>query len=105
MMLTGKVALVTGASRGIGAGIARVLARHGAAVAVNYVTKPDLAAAVCEEINAQHGRAWAVHADVTNASDVESMVASVQEHLGPIDILVNNAGHNWLKPILDTTIE
>jgi 3-oxoacyl-[acyl-carrier protein] reductase len=105
MTLEGKVALVTGASRGIGAGIGRVLARHGAAVAVNYFSSPDLATAVCEEINSQNGRAWPVYSDVTNASDVEAMVAAVQKQLGAIDILVNNAGHNWLKPILDTTIE
>ncbi len=105
MALAGKVALVTGASRGIGAGIGRVLARNGVAIAINYLTKPDLALTVCEEIRAQQGRAWPVYGDVTNASDVEAMVASVQKQLGPIDILVNNAGHNWLKPILDTTID
>jgi 3-oxoacyl-[acyl-carrier protein] reductase len=105
MTLAGKVALVTGASRGIGAGIARVLARHGAAVGVNYLSKPGLATAVCEEINAQHGRAWPVHGDVTKAGDVEAIVAEVEKNLGPIDILVNNAGHNWLTSILDTTVE
>lgn len=105
MTLAGKVALVTGASRGIGAGIGRVLARQGAAVAINYLTKPELAAAICEEINSQRGRAWPIYGDVTNASDVEAMVDAVRRQFGPIDILVNNAGHNWLTPILDTTIE
>jgi 3-oxoacyl-[acyl-carrier protein] reductase len=105
MTLACKVALVTGASRGIGAGIAHVLARYGAAVAVNYLTNPDLATAVCEEISEANGRAWPVYGDVTKASDVESMVTTVEKELGPIDILINNAGHNWLKPILDVTIE
>ena len=105
MTLAGKIALVTGASRGIGAGIGRVLARQGAAVAINYLTNPDLAAALCDEIRAQGGNALPVYGDVTKVSDVEAMVAAARKKLGPIDILVNNAGHNWLKPILDTTIE
>jgi 3-oxoacyl-[acyl-carrier protein] reductase len=103
MNLKGKVALVTGASRGIGAGIARVLARHGAAVAVNYLTQAKEAREVCEHIRGHGGAAFAVRADVTREDDIAGMIAAAEEQLGPINILVNNAGHNWIKPILDTT--
>ncbi|MCO5221770.1 MAG: 3-oxoacyl-ACP reductase FabG [Thermomicrobiales bacterium] len=90
--LSGKVALVTGASRGIGAGIAEALAAHGAAVAVNYATGQQEADAVVAKIVAAGGRAIPVQADVSNAEDVDRMVAQVAEALGPISIVVNNAG-------------
>jgi 3-oxoacyl-[acyl-carrier protein] reductase len=90
--LSGKVALVTGASRGIGAGIAEALAAHGAAVGVNYATGQKEADAVVARIVAAGGRAIPVQADVSQAAEVDRMVEQVSEALGPIAILVNNAG-------------
>jgi 3-oxoacyl-[acyl-carrier protein] reductase len=89
--LQGKVALVTGASRGIGRAIALDLAAHGAQVAVNYISQPDAADAVCELIRAAGQEALPVQADVALANDVERMVAQVLDQFGQIDILVNNA--------------
>lgn len=90
--LSGKVALVTGSSRGIGAGIAETLAAHGAAVGVNYANGQKEADAVVARIVAAGGRAIPVQADVSKAADVDRMVERVAEDLGPISILVNNAG-------------
>ena len=89
--LNNRVALVTGASRGIGAGIAIALARAGANVAVNYRERGDAARTVCDEITAAGRRAVAVQADVSVSTDVKLMVAQVEDSLGGIDILVNNA--------------
>jgi NAD(P)-dependent dehydrogenase (short-subunit alcohol dehydrogenase family) len=99
--LEGKVALVTGGSRGIGAGIAIVLARYGADVAVNYARSRERAKAVCESIQALGRRAQPVMADVTSGEAVTQMVAEVENSLGPVTILVNNAGHNPARNILD----
>jgi 3-oxoacyl-[acyl-carrier protein] reductase len=90
--LRGRVALVTGASRGIGAAIALALADAGAAVAVNYRERADDANAVVAGITAKGGRAMAVAADVSQAASVTAMVEQVAAALGPVDILVNNAG-------------
>jgi 3-oxoacyl-[acyl-carrier protein] reductase len=100
-MLEGKVALVTGASQGIGAGIARVLARYGADVGVNYIGSQDKAEAVCRHIEALGCKAIAVQADVTDSDAVLRMVAAVEQVLGPVSILVNNAGHNPIRTILE----
>ena len=88
----GKVALVTGASRGIGRAIALRLAAEGADVVVNYRSNVDAAGAVCEEIKAHGTRACVVQADVALAGDVERLVKSALEAFGRIDVLVNNAG-------------
>ena len=89
--LKNRVALVTGASRGIGAGMAVALAKAGADVAVNYREEADAAKAVCNEIMASGRKAIPIHADVSVSADVRSMVSQVEENLGGIDILVNNA--------------
>ena len=90
--LSSHVALVTGASRGIGAAVALVLAELGAAVAVNYRERADDAEAVVAKIKSGGGRAIAVAADVSQSGAVAAMVEQVARDLGPIDILVNNAG-------------
>jgi 3-oxoacyl-[acyl-carrier protein] reductase len=87
-----KVAIVTGASRGIGAAIARRLAADGIAVAVNYVSRPEEADALVASIEANGGQARAVQADVADPAAVRRMFATVESQLGGIDILVNNAG-------------
>lgn len=92
MSLSGKTALVTGASRGLGRAIALRLAREGAAVGVNYRERADQAEAVAAEIRATGGRALPARADVADAAQVRAMVERIAAELGPIDILVNNAG-------------
>jgi 3-oxoacyl-[acyl-carrier protein] reductase len=90
--LNGKVALVTGGSSGIGRATAELLATNGARVAVNFHQNQAGAESACAEIVNAGGRAIAVQADVTQASDVESLVEKTVAELGPVDILVNNAG-------------
>lgn len=99
--LGGRVALVTGAGRGIGAGIARRFAEAGASVAVNYRSSRDRAAAVVAEIEAEGGRAVALRADVARAEEVERLVQGTLEALGHLDVLVNNAGAYPLSPLLE----
>jgi 3-oxoacyl-[acyl-carrier protein] reductase len=91
-VLRGKVALVTGASRGIGRAAAMALARAGSQVGVNYRTHEAEALAVCEEIENLGGRAISIRADVSDAVEVAGMVDRVQGELGPVAVLVNNAG-------------
>ena len=90
--LSGKTAIVTGASRGIGRAIALHLARQGARVAVNYRAHADEAAAVCREIEARGGQARAIGADVSQSAEVARLVAQAEEAFGGVDVLVNNAG-------------
>ncbi|MEC1721827.1 3-oxoacyl-[acyl-carrier-protein] reductase [Schinkia azotoformans] len=91
-MLTGKVALVTGASRGIGREIAIELAEAGAKVAVNYSGSEAKANEVVDQIKAAGGEAFAIQANVSNTESVEAMVKEVISQFGALDILVNNAG-------------
>ena len=89
--LTGKTALVTGASRGLGAAIARVLAARGANVAVNYFGSADRAARLVDEISLIGGTAKAFRADVRDESAVRTMVGEIEQALGPVDVAVCNA--------------
>ena len=98
-LLDGKVALVTGSSRGLGRAIARVLAREGADVAVNYARDHAAAAATVDELCALGRRAWAHQASVSDKPAVRAMVAAIIEQAGAIDILVNNAGHGQVVPL------
>ena len=90
--LHGKIALVTGASRGIGRAIAVALARCGADVAVNYRTQKGEAQGTMQQITSQGRRAMEVQADVSRSPEVARMIAGIEKTLGPVDILVNNAG-------------
>lgn len=101
----GKVALVTGASKGIGAEIALELAAQGASVAVNYASSKKGADDVVAKITAQGGKAVAVHGNVADSKDVKSLVAETVKALGPIDILVNNAGIYEFAPLDEITPE
>lgn len=103
--LNEKVILVTGASRGIGAEIARELAAAGAKVIVNYAGGKDAADQVVNEIKAKGGDALALQADVSKSAEVKAMFDAAIGHYGRIDVLVNNAGVMILKPIKDTTDE
>jgi 3-oxoacyl-[acyl-carrier protein] reductase len=90
--LTGKVAIVTGASKGIGAAVAKGLAETGAAVAVNYSSGKEGADRVVSEITSSGGKAVAIRADVAKAGDVKRLFEETQKSFGSVDVLVNNAG-------------
>lgn len=98
-----RVAIVTGASRGIGAAIARRLAREGFAVAINYASSAKEADALVEELRASGGAAIAVKADVANADDVRHLFDTVEAELGKVDALINNAGVLKTAPLADTS--
>src|SRR5580692_2367055 len=100
--LKGKVALVTGASRGIGRAIAERLAKAGAAVAVNYSSNGGEAQKVVSVIKAAGGNALAIQADVGRVSEITRMFDETIKHFGKLDILVNNAGIMFMKPVSDT---
>lgn len=97
--LAERVAIVTGAGKGLGAAIAKDLAVAGAAVVVNYARDAKTAGVVTEAITAAGGRAIAVQADVTDAEAVRTLFATAREHFGPVDILVNNAGIYAFAPL------
>ena len=97
--LEGKVAIVTGASKGIGAAIAKGLGAAGAAVVVNYASSREGADRVVAEITGKGGRAVAVHGDVAKAADVRRLFEETHRAFGTLDVLVNNAGVYQLEPI------
>jgi enoyl-[acyl-carrier protein] reductase III len=98
--LTGKVALVTGSSRGIGRACAIKLAEAGADVIVNYVTSRGAAVEVAEKIDSLGRRAYIVKADVSEEDDVESLMQFVRENVGQLDIVVSNAATGGFRPLL-----
>jgi len=103
--LQGKIALVTGASRGIGRAIAKLFAEEGAKVVINYSRSEKEAASLAEEIKQQGGEALLVKADVSQAQEVKEMIKKVADEFGRIDILVNNAGILIQSPFLESTEE
>jgi len=105
MTIEGRVALVTGAAKGIGRRIALSLASAGADIVVNYLSSESEATNLVAEINALGRRAMAVRADVTNESQVMDMISQVRSRFGRLDILVNNVGHWLTKRVEDMTTE
>jgi 3-oxoacyl-[acyl-carrier protein] reductase len=101
--LKGKVAVVTGASKGIGAGIARALGAEGASVVVNYSSSKEGAERVVAEINDKGGKAIAVKGDVSKAADVQRLFAETKKTFGAVDVLVNNAGVYLFQPLEEVT--
>ncbi len=103
--LQGKIALVTGGSRGIGAAIAKRLATDGASVAITYTRGADAAASVIDEIEKAGGKAIAIQADATDVKAVEGAVEKTVATFGGLDVLVNNAGTAIPKPFEETSLE
>ncbi len=103
--LKGKVAIVTGASKGIGAGIAKGLGAAGAAVVVNYATSKQGADRVVAEITSEGGKAIAVQGDVSKATDVQRLFEETKKAFGSLDVLVNNAGVYQFIPLESVTEE
>src|SRR5216110_1817194 len=103
--LTGKVAVVTGASKGIGASIAKHLAAEGASVVVNYASSKTGADKVVAEITGAGGKAVAVQGDVSKKADIERLFAETKKAFGALDILVNNAGVYEFLPLEKVTEE
>jgi 3-oxoacyl-[acyl-carrier protein] reductase len=103
--LTGKVAVVTGASKGIGAGIAKELAAQGASVVVNYASSKEGAEKVVAEITKAGGKAIAVGGSVAKAAEIDQLFAETKKAYGKVDILVNNAGVYAFKPLEEITEE
>jgi NAD(P)-dependent dehydrogenase (short-subunit alcohol dehydrogenase family) len=103
---TAEVALVTGASRGLGAATALWLAKHGYAVCVNYNRNADQAQAVVDTIKGDGGKAIAVQADISDAKQIEKLFNSVDNELGPLTALINNAGFTGARcKVLDLDVE
>lgn len=103
--LTGKHAIVTGSSKGIGAGIAKALAAEGASVVVNYSSSKDAAEQVVAAITAAGGKAVAIHGSVSSQEEIKKLIAESVAAFGPIDILVNNAGVFDFVPLGSITEE
>src|SRR5260370_28839840 len=104
-ILEGKIALITGGSRGIGAAIAQRLAADGASVAVTYSKGADAAASVVKEIERRGGKAIAIHADAADADAVKAAVEKTVAPFGRLDVLVNNAGTAIPKTFEGATLE
>jgi len=103
--LTGKVAVVTGASKGIGAGIAKDLAAEGASVVVNYASSRQGADKVVSDITSKGGKALAVQADVSKEEDIKRLFTETKKAFGRLDILVNNAGVYEFQPLEQFTVD
>ena len=101
--LTGKVGIVTGASKGIGAAIAKYLAAEGASVVVNYASSKEGAQQVVDEITKEGGKAIAIQGDVAKSKDVEHLFTETKKAFGRLDILVNNAGVYQFAPLEEVT--
>ncbi|MDY0748928.1 glucose 1-dehydrogenase [Paucibacter sp. R3-3] len=101
--LSGKVAIVTGASKGIGAGIAKLFAKSGASVVVNYASSEAAAHALVAEIKGAGGKAVAIQADFSKTADIRRLFEESKRAFGAIDILVNNAGVYAFAPLQDAT--
>ncbi|MEL7589302.1 MAG: SDR family NAD(P)-dependent oxidoreductase, partial [Prolixibacteraceae bacterium] len=105
LKLKNKVAVVTGASKGIGAGIAKAFGRAGAKVVVNYASDKEGAEKVVGEIEKNGGTAVAVHADITKSADIKRLFEEVKNVFSQLDILVNNAGVYKFEPLEEVTEE
>src|SRR6202453_3014701 len=103
--LKGKIAIVTGASKGIGAAIAERMAAEGASVVVNYASSKAGAEAVVKRITQKEGKAVAVQADVSKSEDIERLFAEAKKAFGKLDVLVNNAGIYEFAPLESITAE
>jgi 3-oxoacyl-[acyl-carrier protein] reductase len=104
-LLTGKTALVTGGSRGIGRAAALSLAAAGCDIAINYLKSEQEAASICHAIEMLGRRARAIRADVSRVDEVGRMVNTIQSDLGGVDILINNAGINPIRPLLELNLD
>jgi 3-oxoacyl-[acyl-carrier protein] reductase len=104
-LLNGKVAVITGAARGIGSAIAKRFATEGASVVINYATRKTEAERTRAAIEAKGGKAFIFQADITKVSEVEKLFAAAKKHFGRLDILVNNAGLDDFMPLQQITEE
>ncbi len=105
MDLQGRVALVTGSSRGIGRGLALRLAKEGADVVINYLSSKEEAERASNEVRSQGRKCTVIQADVTNQAQVHRMIDKIAEEYGRLDILINNAGRFFYKTVADMTRE
>jgi glucose 1-dehydrogenase len=105
LRLQNKVAVITGASMGIGSAIALAFAKEGAAVAVDYRSHPDEAKELVEQVKGSGGTAISVHADVSSPEDVKNLIQKAVAEFGRLDVMVNNAGMEEKMPFLDTPLE
>ena len=105
MRLQNKVAVITGASLGIGSAIALALGKEGAAVAVDYRSHPGEAKEIVDQVEGSGGRAISVRADVSSAEDVKNLIQRAVREFGRLDVMVNNAGMEEKMPFLDTPLD